>query len=172
MGSYIKMRIESTPSVFKKHLEIVTIFNERMIWYNMANKWIPCSGQADGKSEHCHFRNQWTKMGRNGKFNSDDHYIYYYGKEPLRRNGVAPIVIKRVWNAVLGCNLKDDRVISVRPQGNTFKISVILQQDGEALYLSAKTRTGADCGSDHELLIARFKLKLKKEWPLGHSDMT
>ena len=143
-------------------------------WYDII--WLIseylASGQADGKSEHCHFRNQWTKMGRNGKFNSDDHYIYYYGKEPRRRNGVAPIVIKRVWNAVLGCNLKDDRVISVRPQGNTFKISVILQQDGEALYLSAKTRTGADCGSDHELLIARFRLKLKKEWLLGHSDMT
>ena len=55
------------------------------------------------------------------------------------------------------------------------EISLIIffaAKDGEALYLSAKTRTGADCGSDHELLIARFKLKLKKEWPLGHSDMT
>ena len=52
----------------------------------------------------------WTGMG---KFNSDDHYIYYYGQESLRRNGVALIVNKRVLNAVLGCNLKNDRMISV-----------------------------------------------------------
>ena len=49
---------------------------------------------------------KWTEMG---KFNSDDHYIYYCGQEPLRRNGVALIVNKRVQNAVLGCNLKNDR---------------------------------------------------------------
>ena len=48
-----------------------------------------------------------------GEFNSDDHYIYYYGQEPLRRNGVAIIVNKRVPNAVLGCSLKNDRMISV-----------------------------------------------------------
>ena len=48
-----------------------------------------------------------------GKFNSDDHYIYYSGQESLRRNGVAIIVNKRVWNPVLGCNLKNDTMISV-----------------------------------------------------------
>ena len=48
-----------------------------------------------------------------GKFNSDEHYIYYHGKEWLRKNGVALIVNKRVQNAVLGCNLKNDRMISV-----------------------------------------------------------
>ena len=48
-----------------------------------------------------------------GEFNSDDHYIYYYGQESFRRNGVALIVNKRVWNAVLGCNLKNNRIISV-----------------------------------------------------------
>ena len=60
-----------------------------------------------------------------GEFNSDEHYIYYCGQESLRRNGVAIIVNKRVWNAVLGCNLKKDRMISVRFQGKSFNITVI-----------------------------------------------
>ena len=53
---------------------------------------------------------KWTRMG---EFNSDGHYIYYYGQESLRRNGVAIVVNKRVQNAVLGCSLKNDRMISV-----------------------------------------------------------
>ena len=65
---------------------------------------------------------RWTGMG---EFNSDDHYIYYWGKESLRRNGVAIIVNKRVQNAVLGCNLKNDRMISVRFQGKPLNIMVI-----------------------------------------------
>ena len=65
---------------------------------------------------------KWTGMG---EFNSDDHYIYYCGQESLRRNGVAIIVNKRVLNAVLGCNLKNDRMISVRFQGKLFNITVI-----------------------------------------------
>ena len=60
-----------------------------------------------------------------GKFNSVDHYIYYCGQESLRRNKVAIIVNKRVQNAVLGCNLKNDRMISVHFQGKTFNITVI-----------------------------------------------
>ena len=60
-----------------------------------------------------------------GEFNSDDHYIYYYGQESLRGNGVAIMVNKRVQNAVLGCNLKNDRMISVRFQGKPFSITVI-----------------------------------------------
>ena len=60
-----------------------------------------------------------------GEFNSYDHYIYYCGQESLRRNGVAIIVNKRVRNAVLGCNLKNDRMISVRFQGKPFNITVI-----------------------------------------------
>ena len=60
-----------------------------------------------------------------GKFNSEDHYIYYYGQESLRRNGVAIIVNKRVWNAELGCGLKDDRMISGCFQGKPFNITVI-----------------------------------------------
>ena len=64
---------------------------------------------------------KWTGMG---EFNSDDHYIYYCGQESLRRNGVAIIVKKRVQNAVLGCNLKIDRMISVPFQGKLFNIKV------------------------------------------------
>src|SRR5574341_1080125 len=206
-----------------------------------------------------------------GEFKSDDHYIYYCGQESLRRNGVAIMVNKRVRIAVLGCNLKNDRMISVRFQGKPFNIMVIqvyaptsnaeeaevewfyeelqdllelkpkkdvlfiigdwnakvesqeipgvtgkfglgmknesgqrlikfcqdntlviantlFQQHKRRLYTgtspdgqhqnqidsilcsqrwrssiqSAKTRLGADCGSDHELLIAKFRLKLKK----------
>ena len=59
------------------------------------------------------------------EFNSDDHYIYYCGQEPLRRNGVDIIVNKRVQNAVLGYNLKNDRMISVHFQGKEFNIMVI-----------------------------------------------
>ena len=65
---------------------------------------------------------KWTGMG---EFNSDDHYIYYCEQESLRRNGVAIIVNKRVQNAVLGCNLKNDRMISVCFQGKPFHITVI-----------------------------------------------
>jgi len=65
---------------------------------------------------------KWTGMG---EFNSDDHYIYYYGQKSLRRNGVAIIVNKRVRNAVLGCNIKNDTMISVRFQGKPFNITVI-----------------------------------------------
>ena len=64
---------------------------------------------------------KWTGMG---EFNSDDHYIYYCGQESLGRNGVA-IINKRVRNAVLGCNLRNDRMISVPFQGKPFNITVI-----------------------------------------------
>ena len=60
-----------------------------------------------------------------GKFSSDDHYIYYCGQESLRRNGVALIDNRRVQNAIPGCNLKDDRMISVHFQGKPFNITVI-----------------------------------------------
>ena len=65
---------------------------------------------------------EWTGMS---EFNSGDHYIYYCRQESLRRNGVAIMVNKRVRNAVLGCNLKNDRMISVRFQGKPFNIMVI-----------------------------------------------
>ena len=65
---------------------------------------------------------KWTGIG---EFNLDDHYIYYCGQESLRRNGVAIIVNKRVRNAVFGCNLKNDRMISAPFQGKPFNIMVI-----------------------------------------------
>ena len=65
---------------------------------------------------------KWTGMG---EFNSEDHYIYYYGQQSLRRNGVAIMVNKRVLHAVFGCNLKNDRMISVHFQGKPFNITVI-----------------------------------------------
>ena len=65
---------------------------------------------------------KWTGMG---EFNSDDHCIYYCGQESLRRNGVATMVKKRVQNTVLGCNLKNNRMISVHFQGKPFSFTVI-----------------------------------------------
>ena len=65
---------------------------------------------------------KWTEMD---EFNSDDHYIYYSGQESLRRNGVAIIVNKRVQTAILGCNLKNNRMISVHFQGKPFNITAI-----------------------------------------------
>ena len=65
---------------------------------------------------------KWTEMG---EFNSGGYYTYYCGQESLRRNGVAIIVNKRVRNVVLGCNLKNDRMISVPFQGKSFNIMVI-----------------------------------------------
>ena len=65
---------------------------------------------------------KWTGMD---EFNSDDHYIYCCGQESLRRNGVSIIVNKRIGNAVLGCNLKNNTMISVRFQGKPFNITVI-----------------------------------------------
>ena len=65
---------------------------------------------------------KWTGMG---EFNSEDHYIYYCRQESLRRNGVAIMVNKGVSNAVLGCNLKNDRMISVCLQGKPFNITII-----------------------------------------------
>ena len=65
---------------------------------------------------------KWTGMG---ELNSDDHYIYYCGQESLRRNGVTIMVNKRIQNAIIGCNLKNDRMISVHFQGKSFNITVI-----------------------------------------------
>ena len=65
---------------------------------------------------------RWTGMD---EFNSDDHYIYYWGQESLRRNGVGVIVNKSIQNATLVCSLKNDRMISVHFQGKPFNISVI-----------------------------------------------
>ena len=71
---------------------------------------------------------KWTGMD---EFNSDDHYIYCCGQESLRRNGVSIIVNERIGNAVLGCNLKNNRMISVHFQGKPFNITVIQVYNAE-----------------------------------------
>ena len=84
------------------------------------------SGQTgDGKSEHRHFRNQWTKMDWNGWIKLRWPLYLLLRAGILGRNGVAIMVNKRVWNAVLGCNIKNDRVISVRVQGKSFNVTII-----------------------------------------------
>ena len=80
---------------------------------------------------------KWTGMG---EFNSDDHYIYYYGQESLRRNGVAIMVNKRVWNAVLACNLKNDRMISVHFQGIIPALIKRTSLENTAMFLLCKWR--------------------------------
>ena len=83
-------------------------------------------GQAgDGKSKHQHLRISELKWTGMGEFNSDDHYTYYYGQESRKRKEVALIINKRVQNTLRGCNVKNDRMISVRFQGKQFNITVI-----------------------------------------------
>ena len=97
---------------------------------------------------------EWTGMG---EFNSDDHYIYYCGQESLRKNGVAIIVNKRVRNAVLGCNLKNDRMISVRFQGKPFSITVI------QAYAPTSNAEEAEAEQFYEDLQDLLKLTPKKD---------
>ena len=92
-----------------------------------------------------------------GEFNSDDHYIYYSGQESLRRNGVAIMVNKRVQNAVLGCNLKNDRMISVRFQGKQFNITVI------QVYILTSNAEEAEVGWFYEDLQDLLELTPKKD---------
>ena len=101
---------------------------------------------------------RWTGMG---KFNSGDHHIYYCGQESLRRNGVAIIVNKRVQNAVLGCNLKNDRMISVRFQGKPFSITVI------EVYTSISNAEEAEVEWFYEDLQDLLELTLKKDVLFG-----
>ena len=91
-----------------------------------------------------------------GKFNSDDHYIYYRGQESFKRNGVALIVNKRVWNAVLGCSLKNDRMISSRFQGKAFNITVI------QVYAPTTNAEEAEVEWFYEDLQDTLKLTFKK----------
>ena len=91
-----------------------------------------------------------------GEFNSDDDYMYYSGQESLRRDGVAIIVNKRVWNAVLGCNLKKDRMIFVHFQGKPFSITVI--QD----YAPISKAEEVEVERFYEDLQDRLELTLKK----------
>ena len=97
---------------------------------------------------------RWTGMG---EFNSDDHYIYYCGQESLRRNGVAIIVNKRVQNAVLGCNLKIDSMISVCFQGKPFNITVI------QVYAPTNNAEGAEVEKFYEDLQDLLELTPPKD---------
>ena len=95
---------------------------------------------------------KWTAMG---EFNSDDHYIYYCGQGSLRRNGVAIMVNKRAQNAVLGCNLKNDRMISLHLQGKPFNITVI--------QVYAPTSNAEEAERFYEDLQNLLELTLKKD---------
>ena len=97
---------------------------------------------------------KWTGMG---EFNSDDHCIYYCGQESLRRNGVATMVNKRVQNAVLGCNLKNDRMISVCFQGKPFNITTI------QVYGPTSNAEEAEVERFYEDLQDLLELKPKKD---------
>ena len=97
---------------------------------------------------------KWTGMGG---FNSDDHYISYCGQESLRRNGVAIMVNRRVQNAVLGCNLKNDRMISVRLQGKPFNITVFQN------YAPASNAEEAEVEWFYEALHDLLELTTKKD---------
>ena len=97
---------------------------------------------------------KWTGMG---EFNSDDHYIYYCGQESIRRNGVAIMVNKRVQNAVLGCNLKNNRMISVCLQGKPFNITVI------QVYATASNAEEAEVERFYEDLQDLLELTPKKD---------
>ena len=97
---------------------------------------------------------KWTGMG---EFNSDDHYIYYCGQESLRRNGVATMVNKRIRNAVLGCNLKNDRMISLHFQGKPFNITVI------QVYAATSNAEEAEVEQFYEDLQDLLELTTKKD---------
>ena len=97
---------------------------------------------------------KWTGMG---KFNSDNHYIYYSGQEYLRRNGVALTINKRVQNAVLGGNLKNNRMISVHFQGKPFNITVI------QVYAPTTNAKRAEVDQFYEDLQDLLKLTSKKD---------
>ena len=92
-----------------------------------------------------------------GEFNSDDHYIYYCGQESLRRNGVAIMVNKRVQNAVLGCNLKNNRMISLRFQGKPFNITVL------QIYAPTSNAEEAEVERFYEQLQDLLELTPKKD---------
>ena len=135
---YLENSGEITPERMKRQSQIENN-TQLWMWLVMEVKKVPCceeqycigiwnvrfmnqgklevAKKKDRKSEHQHFRNQWTKMVMMGEFNSDGHYIYYCGQAFLRSNGVALILNKRVQNTVLGCSLKNDRMISVCFQG-------------------------------------------------------
>ena len=105
---------------------------------------------------------KWTGMGQ---LNSEDHYIYYYEQESLKRNGVDLIVNKRVQNAVLGCNLKNDRMISVQFQGKPFNITVIQDYAPTTNAQEAKVEQFCDDLQDLlELTLPKYVLFIIGNW--------
>ena len=105
---------------------------------------------------------KWTGMG---EFNSDGHHIYYCGQESLRRNGVAIMVNKRVRNAVLGCSLENDRMISVRVQGKPFNITVI------KAYAPTSNAEEAKVKPSYEDLQDLLELKPKERCPFPYRGL-
>ena len=109
---------------------------------------------------------KWTGMG---EFNSDDHYIYCCGQESLKRNGVAIMTNKRVRNAVLGCNLKNDRITSVHFQGKPFNITVI------QVYASTSNAEEAEVEQFYEdqqdLLEDLLELTPNKRYPFHYRGL-
>ena len=102
---------------------------------------------------------RWTGMG---EFNSDDYYIYYCGQESLRRNGVAIMVNKRVRNPVLGCNLTNDRMISVRLQGKPFNITVIQEAEVKQFYEDLQDLSELTPKKDALFIIGDWNAKSRK----------
>ena len=105
---------------------------------------------------------KWTRMG---EFNLDGHYIYCYGQESLRRNGVAIIVKKRVQNAVLGCNLKNDKMISVLFRGKPFNTTVI------QVYATTTDAEEAEVEWFYEDLQHPLELTHTKRCPFHHREL-
>ena len=105
---------------------------------------------------------KWTGMG---EFNSDDHYIYHCGQEFLRRNGVAPRVNKKVQNAVLGSNLKNDRIIFVHFKGKPFSITAI------QVYAPTTNAEEAEVDQFYEDLQDLLELTPKKRCPFHHRGL-
>ena len=105
---------------------------------------------------------KWTGMG---EFNSDDHYIYYCGQESLRRNRVTIMVNKKVRNAVLGCNLKNNRMISVHFQGKPFNITVI------QVYAPTSNTEEAEVERFYEDLQDLLELTCEKRCPFNYTGL-
>ena len=105
---------------------------------------------------------KWTGMG---EFNSDDHYFHYCGQESLRRNGADIIVNKRVQNAVLGCNVKNDRIISVCFQGKPFSITVI------QVYAPTSNAEEAEGEGFYEYLQDLLELTPQKRFPFHYRGL-
>ena len=105
---------------------------------------------------------KWTGMG---EFNSDDHYIYYCGQESLRRDAVAIMVNKRVQNAVLGCNLKNNSMISVHFQGKPFNITVI------QVYAPTSNAEEDEVERFYEDLTGPFRTNTQKRCPFHYRGL-